>query len=459
MILTLTLMFLAAPVASGSSQLEGDAAYEYIFHVAEHIEAVRAEREAELQWLFLNASEERQQLASEVLITGRGAGLPALQPVGFDVLQAARTALMDGGRETSALQQLASSLDLRVTPGLFEARTSGLGEAMTVSVSQLWRAPGRDANMSLWWISSTGERTRARTEPITQLSAEAGFEMYIRPPLSAPGVWQLVPELEAGDERAFGISAPVECIADLEPLREALPTDNPLSAKAASRRIAQDLFLLLRCGVRNPGLASLAEQFTVQAEASSNSLRLVESDTVADAIVLELSPASASGAARAVLVASSALRPAYHATAEALGAAWHALAKDPELRVFSASLPSTEHGAEAWLKLCAELKQSESIDDLVIVATGELALLMPRALQLAETKAVDGLVLVDSPATSKPPREVPCAMLLVDGGASRAGEEHGELEGQPWTRLEREAADLFLALRVPALIAEWMARE
>jgi len=458
-------LLLALMSGVATAQLEGRAASEYIYHVADQIEAARAEREAELRSLFLVASTDRQQLASEVLNGGRDAGRPALRPIDFDVLHAARVALSSGEREVTALASLAASLDLRVAPGLFVAREEGHGEALTVSVSQLWRAKGQDASMSLWWISPTGERTRARAEPITAGTIATGFEMYIRPPLSAPGLWRLGLELEAGGERATGIGTPVECLAGFEDLRRRLRGTDPLGAGAAGRRLALDLQLLVLFGVRSPGLVSLDDQRAVLSRAGAQRARLIETGAGLDAIVLELTPSAGSQAegeehaTRAVLRASDAARPAFHVTAGALGKSWSGLASDPALRVFAASLPASERSAEAWLKLCEELKRDESIDELVLVASGELALLLPRALQLAERPVLDGLVLTASPATHALPGELPCDMLLIEGGAPQPHEEHGVQEERRWTHLTSDEADLLLALRVPSLIAGWMARE
>ncbi|MCB9913762.1 MAG: hypothetical protein H6828_01275 [Planctomycetes bacterium] len=246
---TLTTLVLALAAAAPAAQVgDGDALF--VYHLAEHLEAVRAERVAELRAAYAEAAPERRSAAEAALLAGVDPGRPALRPPDFDALARARRALLGEAAPAPALDELAESLDLRVVPGCFAARAEGRGEATTVAVTQLWRAPGRDADVTLWWTRGE-ERERARSEPVAAASFAAGFEMYVRPPVSTPGRWALVAELRAGDASAWSRPVAVECVDDLAALRARVAADASLGAGAAGRAFATRFERLFALGVRS----------------------------------------------------------------------------------------------------------------------------------------------------------------------------------------------------------------
>jgi hypothetical protein len=418
-----------------------------VFYRAEHIDAVRAEREAELQALAAAASAEQRALASTLLAATPGDHRPAMRPVDFEVLAAARQALL--GATGGELAALSLSLDLRLVPGCFEVRREGRGEAMTVSLERLWRGPGRAARVSLFWVAPDGKRSRARSEPVTAAAFERGFEMYIRPPMSAPGRWHLTVELEAAGETAPGIPIPVDCVADLASWRE--PEDS-----AAGRAFAERLDLLLELGLRRGSLATLAEQHAILRGAPEAGVLLMPS-AVAGVILCELNPQSPMRRSATVLVASAPGRGAIESCFGPEGRAWRDLARNSNLRVFVASLPAGEHAVAPWLSVIAELAEAGKGDEMILALRGELALLLPQAIERAPAASVAALVLYSSPATfSSLAAPAPCPMLFVSGASAGSGYTK---DGTPRTRISRSEADLLLPPEVPALLLDWWSRE
>ena len=427
----------------------------FVFHLAEHLAAVRAEREAELGLLLAEAPEERTQRAWRALAEGRRPGRPALQSLDFEVLAAARRELLGERIEGDRLQVLADSLDLRVVPGCFAAREDGLGEAMVVHVTQLWPAPSQDALLSLWWLGPNGERLRARQEPIQASSLERGFEMYVRPPASSGGRYHLVPELEVGLRTVSGLPVPLDGVPGLVELTGRLRGTSPLGAGALGRTFRSRLKDLLELGVRSGSTTPLSQQVAIL-EGASELARPLAVESVEDLELVELGPAEAGGTL--VLVASAPGGSAIDLCAGALGTSWSELARREGLRIVSASLPVTARGPKPWLEVCEVLRRE--CEELIVVATGELALLLPGELAREEQRSIDGLVLFETPAVRAPaPSAATCPTLALEGGAEAAGEE---LAGPPqlrWRRLSRLEPDLALRHQLPRIVGEWLDSE
>ncbi|MDF1797785.1 MAG: hypothetical protein P1V81_01300 [Planctomycetota bacterium] len=113
-----------------------------------------------------------------------------------------------------ALQAL--SLDLRVRPGLVEAKRSGRPASLTVDLASLYELRSSlDVGLSLVWLGPEGQELVARTEPIAARAfGVEGFQMFVRAPLVEPGLWHLVPELsprieDPGAEPGALLLAPV----------------------------------------------------------------------------------------------------------------------------------------------------------------------------------------------------------------------------------------------------------
>lgn len=454
--MTVLITLLLACVASVPSQAD-DREPNYVYYIAEHLDAVRAEREAELLDMLAEADEQSRAAVSQMLIGSRRRGQPAMKRSELDVLARARRLLLDGEEREWELQQLADCLSLRVTPGCFAAREEGRGEYTVVHVQKLWQVESLDAYASLYWIDPKGKRQRVVTEPVSSASFDAGFEMFIRPPAASAGRFHLEIELEQGIRIARGVPVPVDCVAELAELKGRLRGTSPLGAGSAGRAFAQRLELLERIGLRTTSPVPLAEQRAILAGESSAELRVVELAEAPSAVLYQFESIKDPVHDQAVLLASRPGQPALDLSAGRTGKAWRERLAAKGVRVFVASLPATEHGVEPWLALAEQLKQQESIQELTLVAGGELALQLPRALLRADEHPVNALVLFDSPAVNSPqPEQVPCPTLLVAGAAAEAGEEHG---ADRWTRIRRTEANLVLEPELPRLVAEWLAHE
>jgi hypothetical protein len=178
-----------------------------------------------------------------------------------------------------------------------------------------------------------------------------------------------------------------------------------------------------------------------------------------DLELVELGPqAGETAGGTLILLAAAPGASALDVSASAAGAAWRELASREGLRVVSASLAASARGPGPWLAICEALHQE--CDELVVVATGELALLLPAELARADARPIDGLVLFDSPAARAPADpEAACPTLLLEGGAAEAGDE---LAGPPetrWTRRSRLEPDLALRGELPRFVGEWLDSE
>lgn len=177
-----------------------------------HLRAVRAERAELLREALAEAAPDEEQLTrlrATWRTPGSAAGsLPSLGAVMDSVRR------LEGG-EPSRLQQLADALDLQPVPGAFATQTTGRGPVLRVRVYPLYRrGPVGDVHMSLYWRAPDGTETRARRESAAESAfALPGFEMFVRAPVSEPGLWHLVPEVEREGVTARGVPVPVPCVA------------------------------------------------------------------------------------------------------------------------------------------------------------------------------------------------------------------------------------------------------
>ncbi len=223
---------------------------------ARHLAAVRTERTARF-FADLGAADEAARSAALALL--RAAERPG-QPLGArpDLAALAAAGRVLSGADAEAvrsdeLARFADALDLQVVPGAFAAESEGLGTPLTVTAYRLERdPPARDVELSLDWIGPGGERRRARSEPFgAQAFRAPGFRMFVRAPLSEPGLWHLQPVVRADGREVPGAPVPVECVAGLAERvarARALAAPPGLAADAARAR----LDALLSSGLRAP---------------------------------------------------------------------------------------------------------------------------------------------------------------------------------------------------------------
>ncbi len=200
-----------------------------------HVRCAVFERQSELtrRWSEADADARAAALAALQAARPPGAGrmtAPTLEAMSrallaLEIAKSPRSAEGQALETLRALERQARGVDLRVAPAFFlphdpSASAAGAGQAariqpMTVRLASIASSdPPRSVQAHLFWISPTGERTRARSEAApAELFTPEGFDMYVHAPASAPGRWQLVLELEKAGQVASGWRVEVECIA------------------------------------------------------------------------------------------------------------------------------------------------------------------------------------------------------------------------------------------------------
>lgn len=246
-----------------------------------HLQTVRVERTQRFLDAFDAADEARRAPALRLLEElGRAGAAPGALP-DIAALDAATRVLAGAAPESvrqDALARFADALDLQVVPGAFEPAHEGRGEPLVVRVYLLYPAAlDGEVELMLLWRAPDGRELEARSEPFASTAfGGAGFDMYLRAPLSEPGTWRLVPEVRQrppegpdahggpGDEAARsarGAGVEVACIAGfaarVRALRSAEP-EGPAGGVQGDDALG-DLLRLLGHGLRSAQALAPAE--------------------------------------------------------------------------------------------------------------------------------------------------------------------------------------------------------
>ena len=346
-----------------------------------HAQVLFAERAAAFFAAFDAAEPARREAAAEYLAGARSERAPAgAWPVLDDVAAATRRL---AGAGDDALARFADTLDLQVVPGAFAPAREGRGEALTVRVYRAGKVePDGDLRLSLHWIAPDGAETRARTEPIgARAFATPGFQMYVRAPLSEPGVWRLVPEVERDGRTARGVGVEVACVAALE-------------ARVAALRgpCRERLGALLELGMR-PLAAEGLEALLARCEEG------------ADAATPGFVPAGAAPRTVLAFLALPGEAPGGFLLGP-VGARWRELARRAALALVA--LPPEPDGAALDAAL-ADLGIAERPERVVLVARGVAATTL--ALQPAATELADAFV--ETGPFGAPPASLAGAPTLI----------------------------------------------
>ena len=389
-----------------------------------HAAAVALERSERFRVAWSSADAAAQGRAIDVLAEA-GEDLPSIA-----LLTRAERVL--AGADAAELAQddlvgFADALDLRVVPGLFPSASEGRGEPLVVRVYRL--APGvlrRNVELSVIWIAPDGSELRARTESFSPNSFRPpGFNMYVRAPLSEPGLWQLVPELVFDGRRARGVPVPVPCVPEglLQELREHGHDGKPLFRLLAEGERPLDLprVLAQARGERVPEIlpATFGSTFL-------RGKRFAEAED--GPMLVFLAPAN---------------EPAEGMFAGTSGRSWIEMARRAGVELLSYEVGSTQR--EHFLEVLSLLPPRRQ---LILVARGD-AVLRAQFLLANGDARLDGLVLCGTrvePGPSLP--SVPT--LVVDGrGEGSAGDHQTRVLGMPSAYLTEP--DL------PLLIEPWLA--
>lgn len=400
-----------------------------------HAEAVLAERTRLFLDAWIQADDVERARARGLLASLRRSGAPASAPPSLPALTRAWRSLEGpqgeaGNAAVAGLAALADALDLRAVPGFFAAREQGLGEVVTVAVRRLWAVPTpARLVVTLWWLPPAGAEgaveLRARSEPATAQAFEgAGFEMFVRPPASAPGTWSLVAELEQEGVRVRGVPVPVECLPDppaaIGLAREVL--DDP----RALRAVAQGLLACARSGARLPA-GLLPSQGTALLQARMRARPGMQPQPIALAFRgkdgrehwawawLPAEPPCA-----VLLLLAPQHEPAEAVFQGELGRLWRAAAHDLSALVLSAHLPragvSAEDAPQVLERLRAAAEELVGKLPLVLVSRGDALDALHPAL-VAGASGCDALIAT-TPREGEP-RAVYgglSALILAPGG-------------------------------------------
>jgi hypothetical protein len=396
------------------------------------------------------ASEERREAALEVFKGLRSAANPEGKELDLNSIDLVLSAL-DPARlgAESPEQALASVLSLRVVPGAFEARSEGRGEATTVHlVRRRDVVIEGDQILSLYWLGPDGEEIRARREVVPHAVVRAGtVEMFIRPPVAAPGPWQLVCEVGMDKRASRGLPVSVDCVSDLTARRSALAALPAVSMRG--RTLGESLTALCDRGVRHSALGA-SELLTL---AEGGALGRLQPVTHHGSLELHITPES-EPTGTLVIVGGSALSP-LELAAGAASRAWLSFAESERMRVILLDLPlSARRGGLSLPMRIIELREERPEDAFHLVAFGDVAGFVPSMRTRYPELPLDGVTLVSGSlkrAGRDPRLDIRTMLVECSGESLEPAWNKGEGFGQV---LIREPFVLSAAL-IPDLMIAW----
>ncbi len=412
--------------------------------------SLRRERVEHARAQYLAATEERR-IAALALFSGvRSAANPSGASLGKGELEALLEVLDPLDEEALTVDQgIAGALELRVVPGAFESRVDGLGEAVTVHLTRRSAAlPAADSVVSLYWVAPDGSKTRARREGIPAGVLGAGhFEMFIRPPVSEPGRWQLICEVGLDEEAGWSRPVVVECIGKLSARREALKSSPRVELDGWTP--LQSLEQLCLSGIRHPvlGASALLELAERGSHGSLKAMRLESG--------LEFHLSLKSEPRGSLVIAGGSTYSPLELAAGACSEAWERLAESERLRVIFIDLPFVAKGGKPSMVMRLKEIQAERPDqELHLVAFGDAAGFIPSMRARHPELPMASVTLVSDSIRrgGRDPRLDVRTMLIECSGSS--AEQRWSREEDFGSVLIREPFVL-AGLFVPELIQSW----
>lgn len=468
----LALALLASGGTAIGSARQGDAQEEPRFehYRGLHLEGVRREREELVRELWLEAPAERREAALRAFERGRHPLARPFDPPSLRALAEGRRSALgesDGTGPLAWQAQLAEALDLRVVPGAFEARVDGLGDPLTVFVRPVFPVQAaQEVVLRLFWRSAEGAEERARSEEIPpEAFAAEGFEMYVRAPFGPPSTWRLVPEIEHAGRTWRGPGVAIDGVRELR-AREARLASAVLRGEVSplARALSDQLALRLDLGLRD-GIELGLGRWIEMAEGGEGAARTGEPELVflpgfegSGAHVWSLAPASGAREGPTILIATGGREHPLEQLSGALGRQWASVQQSLGAVLLATDLPvlAMESGP-TLLDLVAHLGAAEG-SELVLVARGESAVLLPARLREAGARGIARLVLCGAQHGEERPRpKVALPLLVLTSAAHAPAAESGEDEGHPWRWVRRREPGFLADLAAPAEIGAWLA--
>ncbi|MFT7668717.1 MAG: hypothetical protein ACI8X5_001415 [Planctomycetota bacterium] len=430
--------------------------------------AMRAEREARLLEHFESATPEQQILVEEILSAGNNPQRSQRYSLPLEVISAATAAIQGQSSlepELAAIHSLTDALGMRVIPGVFAARTEGLGEAMTVSFEPLWETqviaePEGGIEIRLYWIAPNGTEELVRTEPATVQALAQGFEVYIRPPLAEAGQWQLVLEVRNAWRFLRNAPIPVECVENLDGLRLKLQRGADRQSSALQSTVARRLVGLTHFGLRSASQMPLAEWIAhLEKTASNASIRPVDCGPldVRGRVLWELE-AGAANRKRAVLLLANPFEIPTDLITGAVGKHWEKFATENSFRVIAAApaLPGVP-GFDLY-QLAKYLKAEGEVEELIVIARRDFGSGLPSFLKSNPCADFDAVVLSETwGARVKVSERIELPTLRIEFNSSDPGISELSPKGSARrTHVRLSEPQLIVALRTPSLLADWL---
>lgn len=351
--------------------------------------------------------------------------------------------------EPTEEQALAGSLTLRVVPGAFESRSEGLGEATTVYLTRSGDVIlGGDPVLSLYWRGPKGEELRARREVIPRAVVASGaFEMFIRPPASPEGRWELMCEVGM-DERAHrGLSVPVDCVDELGKRRRALAASprQELSGWTPEEALEE----LCGSGVRHPVLGAEA-LLRLAEEGIAGSARV---EVHGGGFEYHITPKGES-VGTLVLLGGSTFSP-LELIAGAASGAWESFAQSERTHLIVLDLPLVADSSRGSLPArIKELREERSEEEFHLAAFGDVAGFVPSMCAQNPELDIDSVILVsDSVRRAGRDPRLEVRTLLVECS--------GDSPDRPWSRSDEFSKVIipepfeFSGALVPELMIAW----
>ena len=452
-----------------------------------HVEGVRAQRAARFFELSAAVEPGVRERAEELLETLHIQPMSSLAWPPVDHLSAATRVLRMPFRDEAAerpdsVEAVADSLDLQVVPGAFDAAREGRGEPLTVRVyplPSLRVRPRGSTTVRLYWIAPDGSEETARTvqvEPAAFYSP--GFELYVRAPLSEPGLWHLVVEVEHDERRARGLPVPVECVRDfrarVQGVREGIAARGiqnvPWGPVVGSLRGIIDHGIRLQGGLGVEQVLALVEAVLAGESPDLGSIPLPHALGRADLTFWAVAPAGE--IERVVLVPAPTSSAPESLFVGPVGQSWIELAERTGSLVVAAPLDpfrtevgEDEQGREVEgatatsAEIIARARAAHPGKPLVLVARGDViaTLRLERAIADAGPPDVD-LVVLSSERAGAVALDPSLETLIVSPGGPADAPSDEEADAGPVQRVRGAGTSFLTEPRLAEIVERWLVR-
>lgn len=424
--------------------------------------ALRLERERQVLVAWLEASPKERGAIEDALGLGREEQRSRRRPVPLNNLSKAWRGYISGPEDPSRMPwlNLLDSTDLRVIPGAFNARTEGRGEPLTVMITSIWKDSldglGNDPlEIRLVWTAPDGGETVVRREVAEAGNFQSGFSMYLRPPLSKPGLWWLALELDSPEGVIRTRPVPVECLEDLPGLLTELRAAASTPTGHLQKSILNRLDPLLGYGLRRASTHPLENWVNWSRSKPGSRAGITPLDGelfgAPGTTFWQLTETATEKGALLILAKDNeSPLDVFNGPRQAQ---WAALGKACGLRVIAVQLPISSTSLEPLDACLAALDGEDGEGPLVLVTRGESGRVLPYLLAQFPQPGLDAVVMTETiGAGARLSTALPAPVLQITTGLYA-----------PASELQSEGAGASLRsrlhLRVPEPVASYLANK